>query len=98
MLELGPAEAEAHRRLGGLLASGGYKAVVVLSREGTALADDPAALALASAFPEGAENFLATDDPRAAGAFLAARLVPGDTVLLKASRGVRAERILPHLP
>ena len=64
MLELGGAEAEAHRRIGGLLASGGYKAVVILSREGVPFAEDAAANLLAAAFPAGAENLLATDAQR----------------------------------
>jgi UDP-N-acetylmuramoyl-tripeptide--D-alanyl-D-alanine ligase len=98
MLELGPGEESGHRAIGKALASGGYKAVVVLSREGVPFAEDAAANLLAAAFPADAENLLATGNPRAAGAFLASRLAPGDTVLLKASRGVRAERILPHLP
>ena len=34
------------------------------------------------------------ESPEAAAAWLEARAKPGDAVLLKASRGIRAERIL----
>jgi UDP-N-acetylmuramoyl-tripeptide--D-alanyl-D-alanine ligase len=43
------------------------------------------------------DRLVTADDPETLGARLAPRLRPGDLVVLKASRGVTLERILPVL-
>ena len=49
----------------------------------------------AGGWPE--ENLCVAADAAAAAAWLRARLQPGDALLLKASRGVRIERVLEEL-
>ncbi len=91
MLELGEAEAEAHRELGRLAASSGLAALATfgprsrLSHE-AALA---AGLDPARAFH--------TEDVDELAAFLRERLGPGDALLVKGSRGMRLERLVEAL-
>ena len=94
MLELGAVEREAHEALGRFAAAGNWAGVAVVPRTSPA---DAAARALrdglrAGGWPE--ENLCAAADATAAAAWLRARLRPGDALLLKASRGVRIERVL----
>ena len=61
---------------------------------------DEAAAALADGLRAGglaAENVCGADGPAGAAAWLRERLRPGDALLLKASRGVRIERVLEEL-
>ena len=88
MLELGPASEREHGRLADAI-----------------VAAEPALIGAVGAFVPALErrrdvlgNRLVTaDDPDALGRTVAARLGGDELVLLKASRGVRLERALPHL-
>ena len=83
MLELGPAGAEMHRACGEHMATRGINRIIGVRGLAAGLAE------------AGAGLYLAT--PEDAGAWLAENLLPGDAVLLKASRGVRLERALEWL-
>ena len=86
MLELGPTEAEAHRRLGRQIADSGaslFVAVGPLSR-----------LAAESARAAGLAQTRHFDTSSAAADFLAGALQPGDLVLVKGSRGMAMERLI----
>ncbi len=86
MLELGPTEAEAHRRLGRQVAEAGaalFVAVGPLSR-----------LAAESAREAGLAETRHFDTSAAAAGFLAGALRPGDLVLVKGSRGMAMERLI----
>jgi UDP-N-acetylmuramyl pentapeptide synthase len=81
MLELGDHAAGAHRDMGALAAANdvGVIALGTYARDMIALAGSAAELA---------------DDPRAAATRALARTKPGDWILLKASRGMKLERVL----
>jgi UDP-N-acetylmuramoyl-tripeptide--D-alanyl-D-alanine ligase len=99
MLELGEErEAEAHRAVGEQLAREGFAAAVVLAREEPGAEGDAAARALAAPLLAAGRgnDVLLTGDGAEAAAFLAGRMEAGDVLYLKASRGVRAERVLEH--
>jgi UDP-N-acetylmuramoyl-tripeptide--D-alanyl-D-alanine ligase len=91
MLELGTAEGELHRELGRDAAAAGLDLLATfgprtrLSHE-AALA---AGLAPASAFH--------TEDPLALADFVRERLLPGDALLVKGSRGMKLERLVEAL-
>lgn len=88
MLELGPQGEALHRACGEHMARRGVDIVVGVRGLAAALVDGAA--------DGGTEaHFVAT--PEEAGAWLRANLLPGDAVLLKASRGVRLERALASL-
>jgi UDP-N-acetylmuramoyl-tripeptide--D-alanyl-D-alanine ligase len=88
MLELGPEGEALHRECGRRMAARGVDIVVGVRGLAAALVEEAA--------QRGTEaHFVAT--PEEAGAWLKANLRPGDTVLLKASRGVRLERALASL-
>jgi UDP-N-acetylmuramoyl-tripeptide--D-alanyl-D-alanine ligase len=93
MLELGAAGPELHRELGEWLARRAPWAGLAVA----GWREDAAELATAIhdgwKAGGGGEAVLA-ESPEAAAAWLEARAEPGDAVLLKASRGIRAERIL----
>jgi UDP-N-acetylmuramoyl-tripeptide--D-alanyl-D-alanine ligase len=91
MLELGPAEADAHRELGRLAAASGLAALATFGpraalAHGAALA---AGLAPGDAFH--------TEDPAALAAWVRERLRPGDVLLVKGSRGMKLERLVEAL-
>ncbi|MFP4055286.1 MAG: UDP-N-acetylmuramoyl-tripeptide--D-alanyl-D-alanine ligase [Candidatus Brocadiia bacterium] len=88
MLELGRASTVAHRRLGHRVALAG---VDLLCAVGPAAARTAEA-AVRSGMPR--DRVFATTHNRAAGQWLAEHLEPDDTVLLKASRGVRLEEVV----
>ena len=88
MLELGPEGEALHRECGRRMAARGVDIAVGVRGLAAALVEEAA--------QRGTEaHFVAT--PEEAGAWLKANLRPGDTVLLKASRGVRLERALASL-
>lgn len=87
MLELGPAAASWHRRIGELVA---HRRIDVLWTVGGQAREILLGAQAAGFGGEG--EFFATAE--ACGAQLAARLEPGDVVLVKASRGVHLERAL----
>jgi UDP-N-acetylmuramoyl-tripeptide--D-alanyl-D-alanine ligase len=89
MLELGPEGEALHRECGRRMAERGAEIVVGVRGLAASLVHGAA--------EKGAQAiFLAT--PQEAGEWLRENLRPGDAVLLKASRGVRLERALEHLP
>ena len=91
MLELGPAAAELHRRVGRLLGQeGGIQALFTVRGQARAIAD--------GAREAGFTGFIAHyESPQACGAALRDFLQPGDVVLLKASRGVRLEGVMEFI-
>lgn len=89
MLELGEVAVEAHRRIGQATADYGVNAVITVG---------PLAKHIAIAAREaGVAETVACQDHEEAGAVLRRLLQPGDTVLLKGSRGMRMEKILEML-
>jgi len=87
MLELGPEEARFHREIGAHAATLGVKLLVAVG---------PRSRELADAFGDAGEAVLAPD--AAAAARLVPGLVePGDTVLVKASRGIGLEVVAEAL-
>jgi len=91
MLELGSHVEREHRALGERVAGGPWRGLVTVGREAALVAEG----AEAKGFPR--ERLRSCRDNREAAAFLAARLRPGDAVLLKASRAMRFEEIVEHL-
>jgi UDP-N-acetylmuramoyl-tripeptide--D-alanyl-D-alanine ligase len=87
MRELGPASESLHRRLADAVATAGLDLVVATGE--FAAAFEPHAAALGS-------RLIQAEDPIAAYAPLAERLGGGEVILLKGSRGVALERLLPH--
>ena len=90
MLELGENSVALHRSVAAHAAELGLDGLVVV-------ADDPEAAAMQSAAAT-LEHLAVVDAPEQAAEPLQAWLRSGDTLLLKASRGVQMERLLPLLP
>ncbi len=89
MLELGPGELGYHREIGAHAARRGVEVLVTVG---------PLAAEMAGAFAsEGAGEVYSVPGAPAAAELLAQRLVPGDTVLVKGSRGVGLERVAQTL-
>ena len=98
MLELGDHSRAAHEALARDVAAGNWAGVAVLAAEGekTRAAAGVLADAVAAAgWP--ADKLCRAAGPADAAAWLRTRLRPGDALLLKASRGVGAERVLVEL-
>lgn len=90
MLELGRFSSEEHEKIGHLVAKSADMLLTVGVR-----ARKIAEGALESQMPE--EYILQYDDAAQAGRELQAMLQPGDVVLVKASQGIRAERIVEEI-
>ena len=89
MLELGPDELRYHREIGAHAARRGVDVLVTVG---------PLAAEMAGAFAsEGAGEVHSVPGAPAAAELLAQRLAPGDTVLVKGSRGVGLERVAQTL-
>jgi len=89
MLELGPDELRYHREIGAHAARLGVDVLVTVG---------PLAAEMAGAFAsEGAGEVHSVPGAPAAAELLAQRLAPGDTVLVKGSRGVGLERVAQTL-
>ena len=88
MLELGPESWVLHRACGERMARLGIARVVGVQGAAAALVEGARSAGAAAFFFE---------TPRDAGQWLAAHVVVGDAVLLKASRGVRLEGALAEL-
>jgi UDP-N-acetylmuramoyl-tripeptide--D-alanyl-D-alanine ligase len=89
MRELGPASAELHQA--------GARAVLDLGPDVVAAVGDfAAAFAAQGAMPK-PTRLVSAETPEAIAPLLRPLIKPGDVVLLKASRGVRLERLLPLL-
>jgi UDP-N-acetylmuramoyl-tripeptide--D-alanyl-D-alanine ligase len=88
MRELGAVSAREHTRLGEAIAASGAAALIAVAGD--------ARLFVAPAERAGIASIFA-DDAEAALTFARDRVRPGDVVLVKASRGVRAERVVRGL-
>jgi len=86
MLELGPGEVGYHEEIGAVAATAGVDLLVTVG---------PLAAHIGAAFEGGSHHHV--DDARAAAALLPDLLEPGDTVLVKASRGVGLEVVAQTL-
>jgi len=91
MLELGPAEAEAHRALGQEAARAGVKLLAAFGPRSRATRE----AAVAAGIP-GPDAFH-TEDVEALVAWARERLLPSDVLLVKASRGMKLERLVEAL-
>ena len=89
MLELGEQSLSLHRQVGEKAAALGLDGLVVVAEEPEARAVIAGAAGLA--------NVICVDSPEAAAEPLSQWLSPGDHVLLKASRGIALERLIPLL-
>jgi UDP-N-acetylmuramoyl-tripeptide--D-alanyl-D-alanine ligase len=102
MAELGPHAEEEHRRLGRLAAAAGVEAVLAVTATGPVLTGpggplSSAMVALADGVREAGAEAVLVDGAEGALAELAARLRPGDAVLVKASRVAGLERVAAQL-
>jgi UDP-N-acetylmuramoyl-tripeptide--D-alanyl-D-alanine ligase len=90
MLELGDQSLELHQRVAARAAALGLDGLVIVDAgaEGAAMAEAAAAV----------PRLVVVSTPEQAAAPLLHWLVPGDVLLLKASRGVALERLIPLLP
>jgi UDP-N-acetylmuramoyl-tripeptide--D-alanyl-D-alanine ligase len=88
MLELGPASAEAHRRIGRLSAEAGVDWIITIGKDAALAAEEAEALGLQANVVGSVEEALA---------LLQGALEPGDTVLVKASRGMKLEGVVEGL-
>jgi UDP-N-acetylmuramoyl-tripeptide--D-alanyl-D-alanine ligase len=86
MLELGPGETAFHEEVGGLATAAGVGLLVTVG---------PLARHIGAAFVGGATYEV--DDARAAAALVPDLLEPGDTLLVKGSRGVGLEVVAQAL-
>ena len=94
MLELGPASARAHARIGTLAARAGIDLLVAVGPLSKRMAQ--------AAAPKAPRKAAATkvrhcDSSEEAATYLASEIRPGDLVLVKGSRGIRMERIVRAL-
>lgn len=92
MRELGPDSAALHYESGKTAGNGDWRLLVIVGTDAIHFAEG----AVAAGFPREAVRFYKTAE--AAGAELSQWLSPRDLLLLKASRGMKLETILPKLP
>lgn len=90
MLELGPEEDKFHRELGERLGRAGFDLIGAYGRLSRAALE-------AARGTHASADVRAFDSPEEAGRFLAGYLKKGDAVLLKASRGMRIEKVFTQL-
>lgn len=88
MLELGELSAELHRSVADQVLAAEPDLIAVTGAFATAFERHAAALG---------DRLLLADDPPTLGKRLRKRLAGNELVLLKASRGMRLERVIPHL-
>ncbi len=91
MLELGPGELELHREVGTAAAAAGLARLLAFGPRSRALAEG----ALAAGLPP--DRSFHTEDVAALAAEARATLRAGDVLLVKASRGMRLERLVEAL-
>ena len=88
MLELGPASARAHTRIGSLAARAGIDLLVAVG---------PLSKRMATAAGKTRTQVRHCDSSEEAATYLASEIRPGDLVLVKGSRGIRMERVVRAL-
>lgn len=88
MMELGPASGAMHQMVGGRIAQAGVDFLVVVGNKAAALADG----AIRSGMAE--EKVFFADDHGEAARHILDNCSPGDTILLKGSRGSKMEEVL----
>ena len=88
MLELGPESSKLHHDCGEYMAKRGVSFILGVRGEAASIVAGARSASAAAMF---------VDTPEDAGAWLNENMLPGDAVLLKASRGVRLERALEAL-
>jgi UDP-N-acetylmuramoyl-tripeptide--D-alanyl-D-alanine ligase len=94
MLELGKESIEFHRGVGGYLKRCGVDLLVAVGNDGVEIAQG----AVADGFsPAHVLLFIDRDDIDGIVKGLSSRIKAGDTILFKASRGVRLERVISAL-
>jgi UDP-N-acetylmuramoyl-tripeptide--D-alanyl-D-alanine ligase len=91
MLELGPNAAQMHEDVGGFVARHGIDQLVACGQLGRSLAKGAKQAGLDQA------HILEVPDARAASAAIKTVVKPGDTVLIKASRGMKLELVADAL-
>ncbi|HKW86712.1 MAG TPA: UDP-N-acetylmuramoyl-tripeptide--D-alanyl-D-alanine ligase [Nitrospiraceae bacterium] len=91
MLELGPETVALHREVGAYLARRGVSVLIVCGVLGHELAEGARAAGMAS------DHVIKTADAAAAAVSAKAIIRDGDVVLVKASRGMRLERVIEVL-
>lgn len=84
MLEMGDYSQEAHRRVGRCVAKNGIDLLVTVGKDAQYIAEEA----------KGSVETVSFLDNPSAAAYLKTALQPGDTVLYKASRGMRLEEII----
>jgi UDP-N-acetylmuramoyl-tripeptide--D-alanyl-D-alanine ligase len=88
MLELGPEGDGLHHEIGALVAKLGFVGLVAVGPMARGIAEGARATGLA------AERIQATEDAATAASTVLGWSQPGDWILVKASRGLRLERVL----
>ena len=88
MLELGTAEADAHREVADALLRAGFELVIAVGSFAPAFRELPVPAGVEILFPE---------DVAEAAELAVERVRPDDVLLVKASRGVRLERVVERL-
>jgi len=91
MLEMGDAEETGHRAVGAYAAELSIDRLVAVGSRARWIADEAVSRGMS---PEHVHHFMNNDD---AATFLLGVLAPGDTVLVKGSRGQRMESIVAAL-
>lgn len=89
MLELGKVAVDAHRRIGKLAAEQGVQLVITVGSLAKNIAE--------AARESGVDHVVACENHQQAAQELNARLQPGDTVLIKGSRGMKMEQLVNML-
>jgi UDP-N-acetylmuramoyl-tripeptide--D-alanyl-D-alanine ligase len=89
MLELGPGEVDLHAAVGRQVAAARIDRLVAMGPRGRHIA--------AGAREAGVEHVVETEDPAIAARVVASWTDPDDWVLVKASRGMRLERVIDAL-
>ncbi len=91
MLELGQASNEAHKQIGEIVASLGINVLVAVGKEGQVMAGSAAKAGMNS------KSIITCLDSDTAAEVLKQLIVPGDVILVKASRGIGLEKVVKAL-